>query len=193
MPKGFADAIDKDHFLKVNGINHAELADILNSEYPLLPGVYLPSDLGLDCKFTFVDSLAIEIARTLGDGLRIPLKHALQLVAYAGAVEGFQQFNEERGDDHFIGDFWFAVMGLRANYIASADSHRGSIPVGAFGPNEFLITAHFTGPMHQIAAEINGRIVRDEASGEAVDPAWTMFANVSAAARRLHARFEGTA
>lgn len=189
MSKGLDDEIGQEQFLALNGIDREELVDILNSDYPLLPGVYLPSDLNCGRNFTFADALAIEIARTLGDGLHVPLKHALRLMTYAGAIEGYQQFDGEVGIDHSIGDFWFAVMGLRADFADSQD-RRGSIPVGTFGPSEFLVTAHFAGPMHQIAAEINGRMVRDEAGGEPVDPAWTVFANVSAAARRLRSRIK---
>jgi hypothetical protein len=174
---------EKDKFIRLTGIDETTLTEIVGCDFPLLPGLYMPIDLQNGRKFTFADVLALDLARALSDGgspfaqeykpgLQIPVARALRLVAYAGAVEAYMQYEDEFRHDKFVSDLWFGVLGIRTEY--SGDE---------------VVTAHFAGPFHQIVAEMTARMVRDEARGlEQNDPAWTLLANVSASARRLEKR-----
>ena len=169
--------------MRLTGVDDALLTEIVNCDFPLLPGLYMPIDLRNGRKFTFADALALDLARALTEGgspfaqeykpgLQIPIARALRLVAYAGAIEAYMQYERELRQDRFVSDLWFGVLGIRTEY--SGDE---------------VVTAHFAGPFHQIVAEMTARMVRDESRGiEQTDPAWTLLANVSASARRLEKR-----
>lgn len=133
-------------------------------------------------KFSLPDALAIEVARTLSDKDGVPLVEAFRLIVYTMAVEHYiaRSYNGTGAPD-----FWLAVTASRNTWGAS---QRGSVPVTSFGPKEYWAELHFTGSFGEVTGEIATWIGRDQVQHPDSDPARIIFANVSAADRRLRKR-----
>jgi len=133
-------------------------------------------------EFAYGDALAIEVARQLADKDGVPLAEAVRLTSYTSAVDHYmaRPYNGTGATD-----FWLAVTGSRNTW---GDLPRGSWPVTGFGPKEYWAELHFTGSLGEITGEIATWIGRDQVQHPDSDPARIIFANVSAADRRLRKR-----
>lgn len=167
-------------FCELTDVTKGDLLQFCRDDYPLLPGIHLASEISLGKRLAYADALAIFVARQFGDDWGIPLGRALRLTAYAGSIRGFLNYQPTSNINHrALNDFWAAI--LQITFVNSDFSKSG------IGPKEERISGHYTGPLHQVSAEIAHRISTDETALDG-EPTRVLLVNVSAADRRLRQR-----
>lgn len=163
-------------FAELNQMSVEDMRTLIENHKMLLPFDRFKRE------FAYGDALAIEVARQLSDKDGVPIAEACRLVTYTIAVDNYavRSYNGTGAPD-----FWLAVTGSRNSWGAS---RRGSVPVTSFGPGEYWAELHFTGSFGEVTGEIATWIGRDQVQYPDSDPARIIFANVSAADRRLRKR-----
>ena len=172
----YGKGLDQERFCDLTGLTKSELIETCTGDYPLLPGIHLPSEIERGKRLSFADALAVEVARSIQFELDIPLSRALRLTSYAGGIEGFLDY---RPNDQVVGrlltDYWMAVVNLRSTHLENG------------ARSDVAISGHYVGPLHQTMAEISNRFAKEEGDFDA-DPSRMLLINISAANRRLRQR-----
>lgn len=175
--------LDQQRFCALTEVTENDLLKFCREDYPLLPGLHLPEELRRGKMLTYADALAIFVARQFGDDWGIPLDQALRLTSHAGSIEGFLDYQPAVGTrNRTLSDFWSAIIQI---VVANKDHAKSGI-----GPKEYRVAGHYTGPLHQISAEITHRLSTDEDCFDG-EPTRILLVNVSAADRRLRKWAEG--